>query len=438
MLTEQDLSPSQARAINRLYGFDHTILIAHTGAGKTVICLTAIQELIANKHLTCVIVVAPARVVERKVWSLEAAKWQHLAGMVVRELEGFPGARRKLLELPSDVLVISLPNLTWLLAQNHPANGVVVDELSKASGKQSLSLRLKPLKTKIWWRVGMTATPVSHNFEKLYGMLRIIDSGSSLGTNKERFLNEYFYPDYMGYSWTLKDNGAERIMEKVGGLIHAIDDTKEADLPAIHQHEIRFDMPADTRILYNKMRRDMVIEDVEAVNAAVKYGKLRQLSSGFVYTGSSDKQSKLLDTERYHTAAAWVRALDGRKAVIFYEFLAQRAQLEHLDVCRTIDEFIDGKAQVLIAQIKSLSHGIDGLQHVCADVLFYHPMWSRDATEQATGRIWRQGQQQEVHITTLVCNDSLDDIVVERVQSRGEFMKLFLKHIKAGTPAEEL
>ena len=96
-----------------------------------------------------------------------------------------------------------------------------------------------------------------------------------------------------------------------------------------------------------------------------------------------------------------------------------------------VKEFIESnKHETLLAQVNSLSHGIDGLQDVCSDVLFYHPMWSRDATEQAVGRVWRTGQKHEVNVTTLVCRNTLDDLVLDRVEDRGEFMKLFTKHLK--------
>jgi SNF2 family DNA or RNA helicase len=57
-------------------------------------------------------------------------------------------------------------------------------------------------------------------------------------------------------------------------------------------------------------------------------------------------------------------------------------------------------------------------------------MWSRDATEQAIGRVWRTGQTKEVNVTTLVCDDTLDDLVMQRVEDRGEWMKLFKKHLE--------
>ena len=46
MLSENLLEPKQDDAIARLFAFDETILIAPTGAGKTIICLSAVKELI--------------------------------------------------------------------------------------------------------------------------------------------------------------------------------------------------------------------------------------------------------------------------------------------------------------------------------------------------------------------------------------------------------
>ena len=104
--------------------------------------------------------------------------------------------------------------------------------------------------------------------------------------------------------------------------------------------------------------------------------------------------------------------------MVFYEFVAQGV-------------WVGGApSNIRFAQINSMSHGIDGLQDTYADVLFIQPIWSRDATEQAVGRVWRTGQKKEVNVTTLVCDDTLDDLVMARVEDRAEFMRLFMKHLK--------
>ena len=415
-LSEKSLEPKQQSAVDWIYNHDRSVLIAPTGAGKTIICLTAIAELIEDDFfgISKVMVACPAKVVP--VWAKEAKKWAHTSALKVVMLDGSASERSESLLKEADVVVVSLNNLKWLLDQNHKCDGVIIDELSKASGKQARGLTSKRKAGGLKWRVGMTATPVAQDFQKLYGMMRIIDDGVALGTNRDKYLNEYFYPDYNGYNWTLRDDASQKIMARVAPYVHMVEDTKVNDLPECHYHEIRFDMPEKSREVYNRMKKDMFAEDVEAANEAVKSGKLRQIASGFMYREDSIKVS--LDTARIEQLKDWVWSLEGRPGLVFYEYIEQSTWF---------DDFDD---DIRFAQIHSMSHGVDGLQYQFSDILFLQPIWSRDATEQAVGRVWLTGQTNPVNVTTLICDDTLDDLVVARVEDRAEFMKLFRKHLK--------
>jgi hypothetical protein len=418
--THRTLTAEQVKAIDRLFEYDHTIMVAATGVGKTVIALTAIWEMIQEKHLHKVIVAAPAKVIEKMIWLEEMCKWHHLRGMKAIQLEGNSQQRIKtLMANEADIVLVSLNNLDWLLKQDHECDGIVIDELSKAAGKWTKGLKSKKLCDKLFWRCGLTATPVSQSYEKLYGMARIIDGGKALGTNKNKYLTEHFYPDYQGYNWTLKGFADAQIMAKVASLVHLVVDDKVKVLPTLRQSVIKFDMPARTREIYNDMKKHMVIDDRESPNQAVKSGVLRQLGSGFYYQDNG--VSTVLDDKRIKAAMEWCVELGmrGAKGLIFYEFVEQGEQLERLT-----------PSYITLAQVQSMSHGVDGLQHEFADVLFYQPVWSRDLAEQAVGRVWRQGQEKPVTVTTLVCNDTLDELVMARVEDRGKWMKLFKQHLE--------
>lgn len=424
----QTLTTDQEAAIDRLHDFDHTILVADTGVGKTVIALTAIDELIEDDVLHKVIVAAPAKVIENMIWLDEAAKWQHLRGLRLVQLEGTSKERtRRLLTTMEevDVVLVSLNNLDWLLNQDHECDGIVIDELSKASGKWCKGLRSKKKADRLWWRIGMTATPVSQDFTKLYAMARIIDHGAALGTNKEKYLDRFFTVDYAGYKHEIRPGAAESIMMRTRDLIHLVETNKADTLPKLTEHVTWFDMPGGTRAVYNQMRRDMVIADREAANEAVKSGVLRQLSSGFVYT-DEDRSAVIYDRERLSQTSLWAKQLSGRPGLVFYEFVEQGVQLSK--VIANNDNFPDIRA----VQIASMSHGVDGLQNKYADVLFMQPNWSRDLHEQAIGRVWRQGQTRPVNVTTLACRNTLDELVMARVSDRAEWFKLFQKHLRAG------
>jgi superfamily II DNA or RNA helicase len=436
-MTDLTLSPDQQEAIDRLYEHNATILVAATGAGKSVICLTAIKDMIDNGHLKQAIIACPAKLVEQHTHRKEVDKWAHLEGLRVFEVVGAPDRREKIVKNPAaQVLVVSLNNLDWLLDQPHGCDGIVIDELSKAAGKQTAALRKRKGNREIVWRVGMTATPVSQSFEKLYDMARIIDHGAALGTNRQQFLETYFFSDYNGYNWTLRDGAAAQITERVRGLVHLVEDRKKDTLPPIEHRQIRFDMPASTREVYDAMKKELVAElgggaEVEAANEAVKTGKLRQIASGFLYDENGKRPiSGMLDCARERVFQRFLLDHPG-KLVIFYEYSAQGEDIHQLYGGTTdVDKFMNNPdARRLIAQFNSLGHGVDGLQDVCSDVVFYHPLWSRDSTEQCIGRIWRQGQAKPVTVTTLVCNDTLDDVVMERVAGNARWMELMTAHL---------
>ena len=83
-----------------------------------------------------------------------------------------------------------------------------------------------------------------------------------------------------------------------------------------------------------------------------------------------------LDTARIEQLKDWVWSLEGRPGLVFYEYIEQSTWF---------DDFDD---DIRFAQIHSMSHGVDGLQYQFSDILFLQPIWSRDATEQAVGRVW--------------------------------------------------
>jgi len=429
MLSESCLTPEQNAAIDFIYERDASILVAPTGEGKSVICLTAIAE---RKGQT--LIVCPPKVVP--VHAKEAVKWDHLSHLKIVEVVGTPTGRSLLFNSnpDADVYVVSLNNLDWLLGCSLPPsiNGVVIDELSVAAGKMTAKLRHKKWIERITWRVGLTATPVAQDFLKLFNMTRLIAGTKVFGNNEEKYRLTYFSPDHSGHKWTIRDGAAEVIMDKIMPYIHLIEDRKAEKLPTLTERIVPFNMPAQTREVYEEMARDMLIQskDVEAANEAVKSGKLRQIGSGFVYD-----RDEVIRFD-YARQAAFLREIDSDPApvLVFYEFEAQKAEIKWAgeSVAFSMQEYDPHEHKVLAVQIRSLSHGVDGLQHKFRRVLFYMPVWSRDAYQQARDRVWRQGQKNPVDVAVLVCHDSIDQLTLGRVEDRAQWMKTFTDYLRRG------
>ena len=61
----------------------------------------------------------------------------------------------------------------------------------------------------------------------------------------------------------------------------------------------------------------------------------------------------------------------------------------------SLEEFIEGDTKVLIASIQCAGTGIDGLQSVCNNAIFFQLPWTSTEFEQAIGRLDRDGTEFE-------------------------------------------
>ena len=104
----------QKRAIRRILDQTSVGLFLDMGLGKTVITMTAIDELIYDRfEVHKVLVIAPKRVAE-DTWTREAAKWDHLQDLRVVPVLGSEKQRLGALDINADVYVINRENVVWL------------------------------------------------------------------------------------------------------------------------------------------------------------------------------------------------------------------------------------------------------------------------------------------------------------------------------------
>lgn len=442
LLSPDLLKPDQESAIDRLFNFDATLLVAGMGFGKTIVTLTAVQELLADGVIKRVLVVAPLEVC-KTVWREEAAKWSHTSGLNIGAAIGSEKERLHALNGGDQVVLINFENLVWLCKQTtvnfFGFDALVVDELSKL--KSSGGEGFKKLRSKLKffnWRVGLTGTPVSEDFIGLYGQCLVLDGGARLGTRRDKFMETYFYPtDFMRYNWALKDASGATLLNAVRGLIYVTDDVGyKASLPPIHHHLVTVELPNDARMLYEAMRIDMMVEGVTADNAAVLVGKLAQLANGFLYLDGGDApkfvhDAKLLECKRLVAGAsgnviiaAWFKEDFARLREAFPSAVA----FKDGDSLTNIERWNRGEIPVLLIQPRSAGHGVQ-LQFGGSTLVWYSPVWSRDLTEQTEARIWRRGQGKPVDVYTVCAGGTIDVEIASRVEGKAGFKRLLEAHM---------
>ena len=169
----------QAYCTERIISDSSLGLFLDMGLGKTVITLTAVNELIYNRfEVGKVLVIAPKKVAE-STWSTEAKKWGHLKHLRVSKILGTVSQRIRGLNTPADIYVINRENVPWLVDYDSNAwrfDMVVVDELS--SFKSNKAQRFKSLcyvRQHISRFVGLTGTPASNGLTDLWAQVYLLD-----------------------------------------------------------------------------------------------------------------------------------------------------------------------------------------------------------------------------------------------------------------------
>ena len=439
MLSLTDLDPDQTAAIDYCFENDATFLIAGMGAGKSVIALTAAEELLAQHQIKRVLVMAPLKVCN-KVWSAEHLKWEHLKHLNVGIMtednrESFDDEKIQ----RYDICVVNFDALQWFKdnALFTHFDGLIVDEATKlkAGGAWFKAIRREiPL---FKWRLVMTGTPVSENWVQLFYQQFLVDAGATFGGNKQKWLDKYFYPtDYKRYNWAVKPGQEPRLAALITPYVHTVPDYRDS-LPPLHVGTVDTPLPPSARKAYKEMAGQLKTHGVTAQNAAVKVGKLMQITNGFLY--QEDKTVTRLHDAKLD-ALKEILGKTSNHFLIAVNFIEELAQLREAlpdmaclaDGDHVIDQWNAGEMRMLAMHPKSGAHGLN-MAAGGHDIIWLSPPWSRDQFDQFNARLWWRGQTHAVDVQILVAPDSVDELIMARLDDKAAFMPAFLAHLAKST-----
>ena len=133
MLGREQLHGYQRYAAGFIVEHPASAILLDCGCGKTIITLTAIEELLRDRfEIQRVLVICPIRVAQ--VWAEEIGKWGHLKGLRYSIAVGTESQRRYALAQEADVYLINRDVVPWLVENYGGAawrwDMLVLDELS--------------------------------------------------------------------------------------------------------------------------------------------------------------------------------------------------------------------------------------------------------------------------------------------------------------------
>jgi superfamily II DNA or RNA helicase len=436
----------QIPMIEHLLANDRAALFVSPGKGKTVVTLTALDTLATIGQLKGALIVAPLRVCSI-TWPAQVARWAHTSWMRVANLRTAAGMQAWL-DGSADIYLINselLPNrLPQMFPKRKgflpPVDTLVIDELSLAKNPQSKRFQaLHKHLAAIPRRWGLTGTPIPNNYLDLFMQIKMLDDGQRLGRTFSDYKSDWFYPaDYMGYSFKLQTGAKEQIDRRLADLaLVMVGDA--SDLPASSIIDIPATMPADAAKQYRTLQKEMLAEiadgEITAPSAGVLVNKLLQLTSGAVY--DEDRNVLTVHDAKLDVLRDLLAKHKGEPVLVLCAFKHESARiLNALPQARMFDEFQlaewqAGKIPVWVADPRSLSHGIDGLQKSCRIAVWCSLTYSHETYVQTNARLVRTGQTAETIIYRIICPGTIDDAVAEALRDKSQTQSGMLHAVRA-------
>ena len=400
-------------------------LFLEMGLGKTVIALTAIDNLLYDYfEIAKVLVVAPLRVAH-DTWSKECEKWEHLKHLRIAKVLGSEKERKLALSKRADIYIINRENVEWLTkVYNWDFDMLIIDELSSfksPNAKRFKALRkIRPLVKRI---VGLTGTPAPNGLIDLWSQVNLLDMGVRLGRFIGKYRSEYFDADKRNqqiiFSYKPKEQGEAAIYKKISDICMSMKACDYLKMPERIDNVIEVQMSEQEKALYKQLEKEMLLPfadgDIDAVNAAVLSNKLLQLASGAVY--DENKAVKIIHSKKLDALEDLIEAANGKPVLIFYVYQHERDrilkiyQANELKTSADISKWNEGKTPIALVHPAAAGHGLN-LQFGGSTVIWFSLTWSLELYQQANARLWRQGQKETVVVHHIMSKGTIDEEVM--------------------------
>ena len=431
-------------------------LLLDMGLGKTVITLTAIQDLVVDElAVTKVLVVAPLRVA-RDTWPQEVKKWDHLKNLSVSVVVGDKATRIAALNHRAIVYVINREMVGWLV-DYYQSNGLkwdfdmaVLDELSSFKNWKSQRFRaLKKIRPMVKRMVGLTGTPTSNGLMDLWAEIGILDQGQRLGRFIGRYREAYFRPAAMNpqtgivFRYEPREGAEEMIYNRISDISISMKAKDYLHMPDCIYNTVPVQMDSRERQLYDKMAKDLLLHledgDIDAANAAALSNKLLQMSNGAVY----DEEGRVREIHNHKLEALedLIEAANGQNVLIAYWFKHDRDRImKYLKDCgydpremkssEDINDWNKGEVPVALIHPASAGHGLN-IQSGGHILIWFGLTWSLELYQQTNARLWRQGQSEVVTIHHIITEDTVDENVMKALESKDATQERLISAVRA-------
>lgn len=393
------------------------ILADDMGLGKTLEIITLLMSDNTNKPS---LVVCPKSLIFN--WLNEFEKFDGNTKIIC--LIGNQNERHKLETKIKDEKVIYIIGYNTLnndidYLSNIEFNYLILDEaqyIKNISANKTKSVKMLDAKH----RFALSGTPIENNVIDLWSIFDFImpEYLDSLDNYKNRYLHDDRYTDILAKKISLF-------------ILRRRKEDVLKDLPPKIERIISVDMTDTQRKLYDayKLEANKALEEGNSSFQMLPYiTRLRQICVDPLtyienYNGGSGKTNEVIDLidkyirdgHRILLFSSFVQALKIIEIKLFnsnIKYLRITGETDSKERIKLVDEFnSNNQYKVFLISLKA---GGTGLNLVGADtVIHLDPWWNVSAENQATDRAHRIGQKRMVEVIKVVCDDSIEQRVIE-------------------------
>lgn len=437
-----------------------------TRTGKTPLSLSIMYDDIVANPTHKWLVVCPLILIEN-AWIPDAAEF--IPEIKVVSCHAATPAKR-LARINSEASIYVTNTESFVKYREHfdklNLTGCIIDESSDMkSPKSKVSKELVDFAQNLERFYLLSGTPAPNGEQEYYMQLRAVDYygiQQSYSQFKEHyFVNMSYNPQYEKLA--LRPDKKDELFSLIRKYALYVDKEDVLTTPGRTLHEVEFEMPAELKKHYNKLKNELYMEigdglRITAPSAAAKLNKLNQVTSGFIIDTQAVKENKFYDedkTELYKLSGyRFAKLIDllgqigDEQVLIWANYKAEFRIIQHAlgDSCRcvygetplaekneAIKLFKEGKVQYLIANPASADKG---LTLTNAHISIYFSLnWSYELFKQSMERIYGDVRKQPKHCDyyVMIAKGTIDRVLYSDVlQGKGEASYAVLNHLKGG------
>lgn len=435
----------QQYAIDFIESHPTAAVLLDMGLGKTVITLTALNDLLFDRfEISRVLVIAPLRVAQN-TWPQEIGKWEHLNHIRYSVAVGTEKDRFEALRKQASLYIINRENVPWLVEKTDFAyDAIVIDELSSfknwSSKRFKALMKVRPLAKRI---IGLTGTPSGNGLMDLFAEFKVLDMGQRLGRFITKYRQDYFVPDKRNgqvvFSYVPLPGAEERIYEKISDITISMKAADHLRMPELIESEYIVRMDEAEKKMYDSMCEQLVLQmkgdEVTAANAGVLSGKLSQMSNGAVYT--DDGATLHIHDRKLDALEDIIESMNDKPLLVAYWFRHDAERIEkrlpcvRLDTDEAIARWNRGEIPVALIHPASAGHELN-LQSGGSSLVWFGITWSLEFYQQTVARLYRQGQNSNtVVVQHIIAEGTIDERILRALKQKDKTQAALIAAVKA-------